>query len=81
MTTKLTTPLKREIEIDGEAYTLTIAAEGLRLVRKGRRKGHELAWRAIVSGDAALAAALTASVDDARADDSPPGDEPPRRGD
>jgi hypothetical protein len=71
MTTKLTTPLKREIEIDGEAYTLTIAPDGLRLVRKGRRKGHALAWRALVTGDAALAAALNASVDEAAADDSP----------
>jgi hypothetical protein len=77
MTTKLTTPLKREIEIDGEPYTLTVAVEGLRLVRKGRRKGHELAWRALVSGDAALAAALTASVDDSP-DGTPSGGEPTR---
>ena len=63
MTTKLTTPLKREIEVDGEVYTLTISPVGLRLVRKGRRKGHELGWRALVSGDAALAAALNASVE------------------
>jgi hypothetical protein len=71
MTTKLTTPLKRELEIDGEPYTLTIDPDGLRLVRKGRRKGHGLAWRALVTGDAALAAALIASVDDAPAGDSP----------
>ena len=71
MTTKLTTPLKREIEIDGEAYTLTIAPDGLRLVRKGRRKGQALAWRALITGDAALAAALNASVDEVPADDSP----------
>ena len=71
MTTKLTTPLKREIEIDGEPYTLTIAPEGLRLVRKGRRKGQALEWRALVTGDAALAAALNASVDEPAAGDSP----------
>lgn len=71
MTTKLTTPLKRELEIDGEPYTLTIAPEGLRLVRKGRRKGHALEWRALVTGDAALAAALNASVDEGPAEDSP----------
>jgi hypothetical protein len=70
MTTKLTTPLKREIEVDGEAYTLTIAPDGLRLVRKGRRKGQALAWQALVTGDAALAAALNASVAEAPADDS-----------
>jgi hypothetical protein len=75
MTTKLTTPIKREIDIDGEPYTLTVSAEGLRLVRKGRRKGHELAWRALVGGDAALAAALNASVEGPRA----AGDDPAER--
>ena len=70
MTTKLTAPLKREIEIGGEPYTLTITPEGLRLVRKGRRKGYALEWRALVDGDAALAAALNASV--AGAADDPP---------
>jgi hypothetical protein len=62
MTTALTGPLKREIEIDGVAYTLTIDPQGLKLVAKGRRKGHELAWSALVSGEAALATALTASL-------------------
>lgn len=63
MTTKLTAPLKREIEIDGEPYTLTISPTGLRLVPKGRRNGPALEWRALLNGDAALAAALNASVD------------------
>lgn len=62
MATRLSSPLKREIDIDGQAYTLTISPAGLKLVPKGRRKGHELAWRALVTGDAALAAALSASV-------------------
>ena len=34
----------------------------LKLVEKGRRKGIELAWSALVGGDAALAAALQAST-------------------
>ncbi len=62
MTTRLNTPLKREIEVDGDTYTLTISPGGLKLVPKGRRKGHELAWRDFVSGDAALAAGLNASL-------------------
>ncbi len=41
---------------------LTIAPEGLKLVPKGKRKGHELSWDALVSGEAALAAALNASL-------------------
>jgi hypothetical protein len=62
MATKLEKSLKRELEIDGQAYMLTIAPDGLKLVEKGRRKGLELAWKDFVSGDAALAAALNASV-------------------
>jgi hypothetical protein len=41
---------------------VTISPEGLRLVEKGRRTGIELAWKDLVSGDSALAAALNASV-------------------
>ncbi len=62
MATKLEKPLRREISIDGEAYMLTITPEGLKLVPKGKRKGHELAWKALVSGEAALATALNASL-------------------
>jgi hypothetical protein len=60
--TRLDKPLKREIEIAGKPYMLTIAPEGLKLVPKGKRKGHELSWDALVSGEAALAAALNASL-------------------
>jgi hypothetical protein len=62
MATKLEKALKRELEIEGKAYMLTIAPDGLKLVEKGHRKGLELTWQAIVSGDAGLAAALNASV-------------------
>jgi hypothetical protein len=62
MTTRLDKPLKREVVIEGAPYTLTVTSAGFKLVRKGRRKGLELAWCAVVSGDAALAAALNASL-------------------
>jgi hypothetical protein len=62
MATKLEKPLKREIQIDGNPYMLTLTPEGLRLVPKGKRNGLELAWSALVSGDAALATALNASL-------------------
>jgi hypothetical protein len=62
MATKLDKPLKREIDIAGKPYMLTIAPEGLKLVPKGKRKGQELSWDALVSGEAALAAALNASL-------------------
>jgi hypothetical protein len=62
MATKLDKSLKREIEIDGQAYMLTIDPAGMKLVPKGKRNGLELAWKALISGDAALATALNASV-------------------
>lgn len=62
MTTKLEGPLRREIEIAGTAYTLTITPDRMTLVVKGKRKGYELEWSALVSGEAALATALNASL-------------------
>ena len=62
MTTKLDGTLKREVDIAGASYTLTLTAQGLSLVLKGKRKGLDLAWRDLVSGEAALATALNASL-------------------
>ena len=62
MTTLLDRPLKRELSVGGKPYTLTISQDALLLVPKGHRKGHELAWVDLVSGDAALATALNASL-------------------
>jgi hypothetical protein len=66
MVTKLDKTLKRELDVDGEAYILSISPQGLKLVPKGKRKGQELAWKDLVSGEAALAAALNASLKQAR---------------
>ena len=60
--TPLDKPLRRELRIDDRVYTLTLDPQGLKLVPKGRRKGLVLAWRDLVSGDAALAVALQASL-------------------
>ena len=62
MATKLEKPLKREIQVKGKPYVLTISQEGLKLVPKGKRKGQELSWDAFLSGEAALAVALNASL-------------------
>jgi hypothetical protein len=64
--TKLEGMLRREIDIDGKPFTLVISPEGLKLTPKGARKGPELRWKDLVTGDAALAAALNASVDRTR---------------
>ena len=47
MATKLDKTVKREIDIDGEAWMLAISPEGLKLTRKGHRKGHEIAAKVI----------------------------------
>ncbi len=62
MTTKLEGPLRRALTIGGDQYVLTVTPEGLTLVPKGKRKGYSLAWNAFVSGEAALATALNASL-------------------
>jgi hypothetical protein len=61
--TKLDKPLRREIEINGEAHVVVISPQGLKVTAKGKRLGHELAWADIVRGDAALSTALNASLD------------------
>ena len=63
MATKLEKALKRELDIEGKPYMLTIDPAGLKLVEKGRRNGIEMGWKDIVSGNAGLAAALQASVE------------------
>ena len=62
MATKLDKSLKRELDIDGAAWMLTISPEGLKLVPKGKRNGHELTWKGIVSGQAVLEKALGDSL-------------------
>jgi hypothetical protein len=66
MTTKLTSAFKRELDVNGEKYTLTVSPEGFKLVQKGKRKGIELNWANLVNGEAALATALNASLTQGR---------------
>lgn len=60
--TPLDKPLRREVQIGDDFYTLTLDPEGLKLVLKGHRKGVDLRWVDLVNGDAALAKALQASL-------------------
>lgn len=63
MATRLDKVIKRELEIDGRTYMVTVSPDGVKVVEKGKRKGQELSWAAFVSGDAALAAGLQAWLD------------------
>lgn len=78
MTTRLEKELRREIDIGGKPYTVTLSPEGIRLTGKGRRKGHELRWQDWVSGEAALAVALNASLRETAAPSSNAKVEPPQ---
>jgi hypothetical protein len=60
--TPLNKPLRRELDVADRRYTLTIDPTGLKLVEKGRRNGVTVHWKDLLNGDAALAAALKASV-------------------
>lgn len=60
--TPLDKPVRREVKIGDQAYTLTIDPDGLKLVPKGKRNGLTLKWAELVNGDAALATALQASL-------------------
>ena len=68
MATKLEKAIKRELEHDGVLYTVTISPDGVRVVEKGKRKGRELSWASIISGDAELTEALKLSIDATRGD-------------
>lgn len=46
--TPLDKPLRREVQIGDESYTLTLDPEGLKLVRKGHRKGLDLDRKSVV---------------------------------
>lgn len=63
MAVKLEKTIKRELEMEGRTYTVAISPEGIKVTEKGKRKGREIAWRAIISGDAQLAEELKISLD------------------
>jgi len=64
MATKLDKQLKREIDVEGKAYMLTLSPEGLKVTEKGKRKGHEVSWKDIVNGNGALSGSLGASLEE-----------------
>ena len=72
MVTKLERTLRREVSIRHRAYIVSLDPHGLKLTLKGRRKGQSLDWEAFVSGDAAFAQALTASLAHANDDGGAP---------
>ncbi len=63
MATILDKELRRRVTIDGADYTVVIHPDGLRLLGKGKRTPEvELRWHDLLSGEAAMAVALNASL-------------------
>ena len=61
--TLLDKELKRQVTIDGVDYTVAMNPDGFRLTGKGKRRpAVELRWRDLLSGEAAMAIALNASL-------------------
>ena len=60
--TKLDKPLKCGVRVKKESFVLTCDPEGFRLTKEGRRKRVEIVWKDLVSGEAAMAVALSASL-------------------
>lgn len=63
MATRLVKIIKRELELGGQLYTVSISPQGLRIVPKGGRKGHEMSWEMLLSGEAELRRDLNMSLD------------------
>jgi hypothetical protein len=68
MATKLDKLLKREIDIDGKPYMVTLSPEGVKLTEKGKRKGQGVSWKGLVNGEAATALSLTAGSSESESD-------------
>ena len=51
MATKLDKTIRREIEIDGEPFTVAISPDGFRLTKKRFRSGVALSWKTVWTRD------------------------------
>ena len=72
MSTKLDKTIRREIEIDGEPFTISISPEGFRLTKKRFRSGVALSWKTLWTrrrwGAADRAGIIRPNVNAARCD-------------
>ena len=63
LVTVLDKTLKRQVSVDGVDYIVALDPNGIRLNQKGKRRAEvELGCRELVSGEAAMAVALNASL-------------------
>jgi hypothetical protein len=60
--TPLDRPIKRSLTVDGTTYTVTVSPDGVHIAEKGHRRGHMVAWRQLLSGEAELVSQLNRSL-------------------
>jgi hypothetical protein len=60
---RLDKTIKRELDLDGKPFVVSISPEGLKIVPKGRRKGQEISWQALLSGEVELRRDLSISLE------------------
>lgn len=79
LATVLDKELKRQITVSGVEYTVVLGPEGIRVLGKGKRRPEiELRWSDLLSGEAAMAVALNASLTDHKRQESvKPATQPP----
>ena len=65
MPTKLEKTVKREIDIDGQPFTVAISPEGLKITQKGFRKGQEVSWKSLLENSQADGATTASSANPA----------------
>lgn len=63
--------IKREVQIEGVAYTLRLDGEGVTVVRKGARKGFTVTWASLVEGSPQRQLDLIRSLEAVRPPRSP----------
>ncbi|HET9452688.1 MAG TPA: hypothetical protein VFO66_00290 [Gemmatimonadaceae bacterium] len=63
MATKLEKALKREVDVNGVAFMVTLSPDGMKIVEKGKRKGSELTWEQLIRGDVTMTQDLKDSIE------------------
>jgi hypothetical protein len=60
--TRLDKTIKRELDVSGKLFTVSVSPQGIKIVPKGSRKGYEISWEALLSGEVELRQELNASL-------------------
>jgi hypothetical protein len=65
--TPLDKPLKRQIDVEGQAFTVTMDATGIKITKKAHRNGMEVRWADLIKNDPTLAGSSESSPEIAHA--------------